>query len=149
MISNRKKVLGLVLLAALSIQAKCDSNKIHEAAKASDRMATLIGSAIDLKRQLGVSGAITPAEELALTQHLLTANTQVKSFNNYAKTLTVDDAETRLNLAEAFNKVTMAINALSNQAIFPIKDLEAKKRLLAILNSINVSISIIDSALKG
>lgn len=149
MLSNRRKILALTVVAAISIQAACDSNKIREAAKASDRMATLIGSAIDLKRQLGQSGAITPAEELALTQHLLTANNQVKAFNNYAKTLTTDDAATRLNLAEAFNNVTMAINSLSNQAIFPIKDPEARKRLMAILNSINSSIIIIDAALKG
>lgn len=146
---TQRHAIALVLALAIISQAACDKNRIREAAKASDRMATLIGSAIDLKRQLGQAGAITPAEELALTNHLLTANTRVKEFNNYARTLTTDDTDTRLNLAEAFNKVTMAINSLSNQAIFPIKDPEAKKRMMAILNSINSSIIIIDSALKG
>ena len=135
----------------------CDKDRIREAAKASDRIATLIGSAIDLKRELGPSGAtcktlnrcITAAEELALTQQLLTANTRVKQFNDYARTIKEDTPTSRLDLAEAFSKVTSAVNALSNQAIFPIKDPEAKKRLLAILNSINAAILIIDSSLKG
>jgi hypothetical protein len=143
-----RKILAVVVLLAIIGQA-CDKNRIHEAAKASDRMATLIGSALDLKRELGHAGAITREEELALTTHLLTANAQVKAFNNYARTLTTDDAATRLNLAEAFNKVTVAVNALSDQAVFPIKDPEAKKRLMMILNSINSSIIIIDAALKG
>ena len=146
---TKRHAIAVVLALSIVSQAACDKNRIHEAAKASDRMATLIGSAIDVKRQLGQAGAISREEELVLTNHLLTANTQVKNFNNYARTLTTDDAATRLNLAEAFNKVTMAVNALSNQAIFPIKDPEAKKRLMAILNSINASIIIIDSALKG
>jgi hypothetical protein len=146
---QRRVAAFVICLALLGTAEKCNDNRIHEAAKASDRMATLIGSAIDLKRELGQAGAITKEEELALTNHLLTLNTQVKAFNNYARTLTTDDAATRLNLAEAFNKVTMAVNALSNQAVFPIKDPEAKKRLMMILNSINSSIIIIDAALKG
>jgi hypothetical protein len=147
--------LAVVLLS--STQAACDKDRVREAAKAGDRMATLIGSAIDIKRELGPSGqtcqtfkvCITAAEELALTNHLLTANNSVRSFNNFAKTIKEDTPQTRLDLAAAFNKVTEAINKLSNMAIFPIEDEEAKKRLLAIVNSLNVSIQIIDLALRG
>lgn len=149
-------IAGIVLLALLS-QAACDKSRIREAAKASDRIATLIGSAIDLKRELGPSGStcqtlqacITAQEELRLTELLLTANSKVKDFNNFARTLTEDTPQTRLDLAQAFNQITTVINRLSNEAVFPIKNAEAKKRLLAILNSINASIAIIDAALKG
>lgn len=149
-----RRYLALTIILSLACLApKCSSSRIHEAAKASDRMATLIGSATDLKRQLGQlgpdNGGISREEELTLTNHLLTANTKVKEFNNFARTLTEDSEQARLDLASAFNQVTNAISALSNQAIFPIKNPEAKKKLLAILNSINASIQIIDSALKG
>lgn len=148
---QQSQYVALVLLLSLiSLAPKCGSeNRIREAAKASDRMATLVGSAIDLKRSLAETKQITPEEELALTQHLLTANTKVKEFNNFARTLTEDTEQTRLDLAAAFNQVTNAVNALSNQAIFPVKNEEAKKRLLAILNSINVSIQLINTALRG
>lgn len=154
---HRKYVAVALLVALVSVQSACDQDKIREAAKASDRIATLIGSATDLKRELGPSGqtcqvlqaCITAEEELTLTQHLLTANTKAKEFNNFARTLKEDTPETRLDLANAFNQVTNAINKLSNEAIFPVKNAEAKKRLLAILNSINTSIQLIDSALKG
>ena len=140
-----KLAIGLLLVALLS--TACNDNKIREAAKASDRLATLIGSAIDLKRSLAAQGQITPEEELALTNHLLTVNTQVKAFNNYAKTLKEDSPENRTDLATRFNQVTNAVNSFSNQAIFPIKNAESKRKFLAILNSINASVSIINSAL--
>lgn len=148
---HQSRYIALILILSLaSLAPKCGSdNRIREAAKASDRMATLIGSAIDLKRSLGETGQITREEELALTNHLLTANTKVKEFNNFARTLTEDTEQARLDLASAFNQVTNAVNALSNQAIFPVKNEEAKKRLLAILNSINTSIQIINTALRG
>ena len=140
-------VLAVVLVCSA---AKCGGDdKIREAAKASDRITTLIGSAIDVKRQLGQLGEITSQEELRLTNHLLTANTRVKQFNEFARKQTEDTPQTRLDLAQAFNGVTEAINKLSNEAIFPIKNEESKKKLLAILNSINVSVQIIDSALRG
>jgi hypothetical protein len=144
----KRSATAFLIILCLFAQA-CESNKIREAAKASDRMATLIGSAIDLKRDLAAQGAITPQEELTLTTQLLTVNTQVKTFNNYARTLKEDTPETRLNLANAFNQVTQAINGLSNQAIFPIKNAESKQKFLAILNSINASISIVNLALEG
>jgi hypothetical protein len=122
---------------------------VREAAKASDRMATLIGSLIDVKRDLASTGQITPDEELALTQQLLTANTRVKQFNEFARKQTEDSPATRLNLAESFNQVISAITKLSNEAIFPVKNAEAKKRLLAILNSINASVIVIDAALRS
>ena len=142
-------VLTLALVLCLSSQAGCDKNKIHEAAKASDRMATLIGALIDLKRDLGQTGTITPQEELALTEKLLEANTRVKQFNEFARKQTADTPAVRLELASTFNTVIVAINKLSEQAIFPVKNPDAKKKLLAVLNSINVSLQIIDAALKG
>lgn len=142
-------LLPVTVTGIVATQTSCDKNRIREAAKASDRMATLIGSAVDLKRQLGQTGQITPEEELRLTNHLLTANTKVKQFNEFARQQTEDTPQTRLDLAAAFNAVTNAIDKLSNEAIFPIKNEESKKKLLAILNSINASIQIIDSALKG
>lgn len=147
---NRKRIVLILALALCAVSAKmCNDSKIHEAAKASDRMATLIGSAIDLKRQLAQLGEITPQEELVLTTRLLEANTRVKQFNDFARKQTEDTPETRLNLATAFNGVTLAINKLSNEAIFPVKNPEAKKKLLAFVNSINVSLQIIDAALRG
>ena len=144
---RKQRKLAIIVLVAL--MASCGGDRIREAAKASDRMATLIGSAIDLKRDLAQSGQITAEEELALTNRLLEANTRVKQFNDYAKTLKEDTPQARLDLATTFNAVTNAVNKLSNEAIFPVKNAEAKKRLLAILNSINASIAIIDAALKG
>ena len=144
---RKQRKLAIIVLVAL--MASCGGDRIREAAKASDRMATLIGSTIDLKRDLAQSGQITPEEELALTNRLLEANTRVKQFNDYAKTLKEDTPQARLDLATTFNAVTNAVNRLSNEAIFPVKNAEAKKRLLAILNSINASIAIIDAALKG
>lgn len=153
---RRRTTIAAVIVLALLVQA-CDKNRIREAAKASDRVATLIGSLIDLKRDLGPSGTtcqtlqacITEAEELKLTEVLLQVNSKAKDFNNFARTLKEDTPQARLDLAVAFNAVTNAVNRLSNEAIFPVRNVEAKKRLLAILNSINVSIQIIDSALKG
>jgi hypothetical protein len=156
---RRKKILAvaLVLVVLATTQSSCDKDRIKEAAKASDRLAVLIGSAIDLKRDLGPSGqscqtfnaCITRDEELLLTTRLLQANTRVKQFNEFARKQTEDTPQTRLDLASAFNSVMIAIGNLSGEAIFPIKNAEAKKRLLAILNSINVSIQLIDAALKG
>lgn len=142
-------MVALTLVFLASTQTACDKNRIHEAAKASDRIATLVGSAIDLKRQLAASGQITPAEELRLTQHLLTVAQRGKQFNEFARKQTEDTPEVRLALAETFNAVTNAVNKFSNESVFPIKDPEAKKRLLAILNSINASIAVIDAALRG
>lgn len=149
---NQKLIIVLALVCLVSSQTACpfgSDDKIREASKASDRIATLIGSAIDVKRQLAQVGAITPQEELRLTNHLLTANTKVKQFNEFARKQTEDTPQTRLGLATAFNGVTTAINKLSDEAIFPIKNAESKKKFLAILNSINASIAIIDAALKG
>lgn len=153
--TRRTAIVFILTLAVLN--AACDKNRIHEAAKASDRMATLIGSLIDLKRELGPAGqtcqtlqaCISTDEELRLTQALLTANSSVKDFNSFARTLKEDTPQARLDLATSFNAVTNAINKLSNEAIFPVRNVEAKKRLLAILNSVNSSIQIIDLALKG
>lgn len=153
---QQRSVIALILTLAI-FNASCDKNRIREAAKASDRIATLIGSLTDLKRELGPAGqtcatlkaCITTEEELALTTQLLTVNSRTKDFNNFARTLTEDTPQTRLDLANSFNLVTTAVNRLSTEAIFPVKNEEAKKRLLAILNSINTSIQIIDTALKG
>lgn len=148
---RQTKRIATVFILALCLAAApaCDKNRIHEAAKASDRIATLTGAAIDLKRELGKTGQITPAEELVLTERLLAVAQRGKEFNDYARKLTEDTPETRLELAEAFNQVVTAINQFSNTAVFPVKNPEAKKRLLAILNSINASVQIIDAALKG
>lgn len=147
---STKRITAALILSLCVLSAKCgNDNQIREAAKASDRMATVISSAIDLKRQLAEIQAITPQEEKALTLGLLEANTRVKQFNEFARKQTEDTPQTRLNLAEAFNGVTLAINKLSNEAIFPVKNPESKKKLLAILNSLNTSIAIIDMALKG
>lgn len=147
---STKRIAVVLILSLCVLSAKCGSeSQTREAAKASDRMATLIGSAIDLKRQLAQAQAITPQEEKALTISLLEANTRVKQFNEFARKQTEDTPQTRLDLAEAFNGVTLAINKLSNEAIFPVKNPESKKKLLAILNSLNASIAIIDMALKG
>lgn len=145
----KQKKLSILLAVVLLFTACPKTNRINEAAKASDRMATLIGSAIDIKRQLAAVGAITPEEELRLTNHLLNANTKVKQFNEFARKQTEDTPQTRLDLATAFNGVTNAINKLSDEAIFPIKNPESKKKFLAILNSLNASVLIIDAALKG
>lgn len=157
---RRRGILSVCLVLALlstGFESCGKKDRIREAAKASDRMATLIGSLIDVKRELGPAGqtcqttkvCISAAEELALTNHLLTANNAVKKFNDFAKNLKEDTPQTRLDLAEAFNAVTGAINKLSNAAVFPVKDVEARKRLLAIINSVNVTIQLIDAALKG
>lgn len=149
--------LALILLITTAYGPCSNSSRIREAAKASDRIATLIGSLIDLKRELGPSGqtcrtlqaCITADEELRLTTLLLTLNSRTKDFNEFARTIKEDTEANRLGLAQAFNLVTEAVNRLSNESIFPVKNPEAKKRLLAILNSINASIAIIDAALKG
>lgn len=146
---KRKLAIVLALVCLVGSQTACDKNRIHEAAKASDRIATLVSSAIEIKRQLGASGQITREEELKLTEHLLTVAQRGKQFNEYARKLTEDTPQTRLDLAETFSKVVEAINKFSNSAVFPIKDPEAKKRFLAILNSINASVAVIDLALKG
>lgn len=147
---KRKLAIVLAIVCLVGSAQKCGSdNKIHEAAKASDRIATLVSSAIEIKRQLGASGQITREEELKLTEHLLTVAQRGKQFNEYARKLTEDTPQARLDLAETFSKVVEAINKFSNSAVFPIKDPEAKKRFLAILNSINASVAVIDLALKG
>lgn len=146
---TKRRIVALALVVFITAQSACDKNKIHEAAKASDRIATLVGAAIDLKRELAQSGEISPQEELKLTETLLTVAQRGKQFNDYARTLTADTPQTRLELADAFSKVVAAINNFSNSAVFPVKNPEAKKRLLAILNSINASVIIIDAALKG
>lgn len=141
--------IALCLMSQMAFKG-CESNDhIREAAKASDRISVLIGSLITIKRDLAQTGQITPQEELAITNRLLEANTRVKQFNEFARKQTEDTPQTRLDLATAFNGVTTAINKLSNEGIFPIKNPEAKKKFLAIINSINVAISLIDTALKG
>lgn len=142
-------VVPVVLLALLATGCPKASNHIHEAAKASDRIATLTNSLIDLKRDLGATGQITREEELKLTETLLVVAQRGKQFNDFAKTLKEDTPQTRLDLATAFNGLTQAINRLSNEAIFPVKNPESKKKLLAVLNSINASVIIIDAALRG
>ena len=74
MILHQKKLAIVIAIGILvTSQTACPkSNRIHEAAKASDRIATLVSSAIEIKRQLGASGQITREEELQLTNHLLT-----------------------------------------------------------------------------
>jgi len=151
---QRRHVISLILVLSLACLApKCGSNKVREASKASDRIATLIGSMIDLKRDLGVigpqGGGISPAEELKLTEWLLKVNTATKQFTAKARTLSEDSPTTKLELASAFNSVTTAVNSLSNQAIFPIRNPEAKAKFLALLNSVNASIQIIDTALRS
>lgn len=149
-ISLMKRIAVILVLAlSLATAPACDKNRIHEAAKASDRIATLVGAAIDLKRELAETGQITPQEELAITERLLTVAQRGKDFNEYARKLTADTPQTRLDLAESFSKVVSAINDFSNSAVFPVKNPEAKKKLLAIVNSINASVVIIDAALKG
>lgn len=146
-LQHTRRLAVIVVLVLLT--TACPKNRIHEAAKASDRMATLTNSMVDLKRDLAATGQITPQEELELTKNLLVVAQRGKQFNDFAKTLKEDTPQTRLDLATAFNAVTSAITKLSNEGIFPVKNPEAKKRLLAILNSINASIIIIDAALKG
>ena len=152
-----RRSVALVLLLVLVINnAACD-DKIKEAAKASDRIATLIGSLIDLKRELGPIGqtcqmtkvCITKAEELKLTEVLLAVNARTKEFNDFAKGFTKDTPRARVDLAKAFEIVSTAITRLSNEAVFPVKNEEAKKRLLAIVNSINASVQLVNAALKG
>ena len=106
MIVRRRLAIATALVLLLTACPK--GNRIHEAAKASDRIATLIGSLIDLKRQMAQVGAITQEEELRLTNHLLTANTKVKQFNEFARKQTEDTPQVRLDLASAFNAVTNA-----------------------------------------
>lgn len=154
--NKRGILLTLVLIVAL-VNSACPKDKVREAAKASDRLATLIGELINLKRELGPSGqtcqvqkvCISAQEELTLTGHLLAANTQVKQFNEFARKQTANNPQVRLDLATAFQKVTDALKALSSSAVFPVKNAQAKQQLLAIIDSVNASVQIIDTALKS
>lgn len=152
---KRKRILLAVLLIFCLQAYKCDESARAKAAKATDSIATLIGSVIDTKRELAFGPTctvqkvcITQAEELELTLYLKQANDAVRKFKDYAQAQTDDTPQTKLNLAKAFEEVTKALNLLSTKSFFPIKNEDAKKKFLAILNSINTSVQIIEAALR-
>ena len=147
---KHKTVLaGLFLLLAFSsLSFKCDGNSDspwRPAAKAADDIAISINTMIKTKRALAQQGAITPAEELALTNALLKLNTADKALVNQIKTVknATDASAQKPNLCSLFATVTSALSDLSNSGVLPISNASAKTQLTTIINALNASVAII------
>ena len=152
--------LALVLLFS-SLSFKCGGPpandpdaRFRKAVLAADDIATGISKMIELKRKLGPSQdkKITAAEELALTDLLLKANTADKAFVTQIKALratgTMPDANAKANLATLFAAVTSALSDLNSQGLLPIGNAGAKSQLAKILSTATTAAQIIEAFLK-
>lgn len=144
------KGLTLLLVAACFTLTACPSNDnndpLRKYARASDSMAGTINSMIKAKRSLAQSGRITPAEELRLTEKLLTANNAVTTFNTRVKSLTaVPDASTKAELVNLLSNVTSAINELNTGGVLGISNPESKQKLSKFIETINAAIAVFSS----
>ncbi len=151
---KRKAVLlGLFLVLALSSMSfKCDGDSAtgvpdpwRRAAKAADDIAISINTMIKTKRTLGQQGTITPAEELALTNALLKANTADKALVTEIKKLksAADVNAQKPNLCSLFGTVASSLTDLNATGLVPISNSNAKTQLATILAAMNASAAII------
>ncbi len=146
---------GLMLLlvaACLSLTACPNGNSdgttdpLRKYAKAADNMAGAINSMIKAKRSLAQSNRLTPAEELRLTEKLLTANTAVSTFNTRVKSLTVaPDAGTKAELVNLLSNVTATINDLNTGGVLGISNPESKQKMTKFIDTINAAIAVFSS----
>jgi hypothetical protein len=149
---HKTVLVGLFLLLAFSsLSFKCDGNSAppdspwRPAAKAADDIAISINTMIKTKRALAQQGAITPAEELALTNALLKLNRADKALVNQIKTVknATDASAQKPNLCSLFATVTSALGDLNNSGVLPISNAGAKTQLTTIINALNASVAII------
>ena|SRR4028118_451048 len=151
---QRRRIVALFLTLALAfITCACPKNsqpstKIRDAAKASDRLAVSIGSAIDLKRTLARQGTITPQEELLITNILLEANTLAKNFNATARSFKADTPENRSALLKIFGELSASVARLNDEGVFKIRDPDARQKFSLITSSISASLTVIGAALQ-
>ena len=140
-------VLGLIVFSLVMTACPNDNtDPVRKYAKAADRMASSIEAMIDAKRSLAASGRITPAEELTLTKALLVANEAVTVFHKRVKGLTtVPDAPTKAELTNMLNEVTTAIDALNNQGVLGLSNVESKQKLTKFIATIKAAIAVFSS----
>lgn len=145
------KALGFVLTLALTLSGiGCDGapsgkeDLVRTGAKAADTIAVSIKEMITLKRSLAQQGAITPAQELALTQALLRVNTADKALVQRLKSLTaVPDAATRTSLLGMVDEITSALDDLNRSGLLPIGNESARNQLTTIMKTLTTAVQII------
>lgn len=151
---KRKAVLlGLVLLLAFSSMSfKCDGDSAtgipdpwRRAAKAADDIAISINTMIKTKRTLAQQGTITRAEELALTNALLKANSADKALVTQIKTLksASDVNAQKPNLCSLFGAVSSSLTGINATGLLPLSSDNARTQLATILAAMNASAAII------
>jgi hypothetical protein len=145
-------VVGLVLVLSLaSLSFKCgggcaDNDSRCTAARAADGLAKTIGELNNVKRELARQGKITPAEELKLTQQLLSVNTADKALVNKLKTMSgTPGSGGGLELKNLFGALTKALEDLDVNGIPGLGNADAKGKLGTLITTAKGFIPIIQS----
>lgn len=145
------KVRGIALLLVLAFcvipLSSCEKDPYRKAAVNAARIASLISSMTAIKNSLEQAGTISTDETLALTRALLKANNAATAFNDRAQQLMKatqpDTPANRTEIKSLFNEVMSALVELTNSGVSPIKNPDAKNKLLDTLSQIQSSVLVI------
>lgn len=143
--------LCLVLAACggkqVATQPQQPADSLRTIAVQTDRAATALNAAVDVKRALLKDGLITREQSAALTTRLLTAVKVVRELNEGARTYQ-SFADGKAPLAALFAQAQSAFGALSNDFL-PGLSAQAKDRLNAVLALAGASLTALQPLFGG
>ena len=132
---RNKLAIALVVLLAFTMVA-CDDSDHKKVAKATDTIASSLGTAQSVNKILYEEGKITASEARGIANLLLDSNTAVESFIAKAKSLKELDKDNKALMAQWVAELAAELRRLNEEGILHIKNPEARSRLSVIFASI-------------
>lgn len=142
-----KFLTGLLLFALCFAFAACEQSQLRKAAAASDRIAGLVSTSIEVKQKLATAGVISREEELKITNALVEINDAAANFNSKARTYKISDPVQRSELLKILEDATQSLAELT-ESTQAIRDPKARDKLIATFTGINEAVKTISEILR-
>ena len=148
--ARTRRFPAVVLLFLLLSAFKCSGDSLSRAARAADDIAGSVKAMIDVKRELATTQAITPSEELVLTELLLKVNSADKALVVRLKSIKGQpNSAGGAEILVIFRELNLTIQDLNSQGVLGIKNPAARKRVQVLFAAIDASLATIEAFING
>ena len=152
---NKRKYMHLALtLTLVAMLTACpkpknaaEADQLRTVAESSDRAASAVRSAINVKRSLARQGVLEPDAELVVTRILLDINTTNRELRRLGKSLTVVTAADKSALVKLADDLLASVGRLNSEGVLRIKNEEAREKFAVSVEAIRAAVVIIRSTL--
>jgi hypothetical protein len=138
----------LLVVGFLLFCSACNPSEIKKAKAASQTIARLVDTAIELTPTLQEQGAITESDARAVNIALRDLKIAIDEFNRRAAGYTKFDLKAKADLARAFSDVTAALATLNAEGVLHIKDPTLRGRIQIGLTTVNLAAQQIEALLN-